>query len=111
MNILTASPSAYCLLEQETIQAKFLAGEVSLNLLIKIDQPGKWGTDLETLLNCLIAAKKDNLTLWNVKVYGELLDAHARPITSTEMFMTCYFNLGIDAEIGASKQYHLNQKY
>lgn len=76
-----------------------------------LDQPGKWGADLETLMNCLLQAKKDSLTLWNVKVDGELLDAHEKPLgkeKSTDMLMTCYFNIGIDAEIGASKTHRLN---
>lgn len=71
-----------------------------------IDQPGKWGNDLETLMNCLIEAYKDNLTLWNVAIEGQLLDAHERPVKKDivdNMMMTCYFNIGIDAEIGASK--------
>jgi hypothetical protein len=34
-----------------------------------------------------------------------LLDAHERDINDkkADMLMTCYFNIGIDAEIGASK--------
>ena len=51
----------------------------------------------------MLEAKRDQLTLWNVKVYGDLFDTHYNPIENKEMYMTCYFNLGIDAEIGASK--------
>ena len=54
-------------------------------------------------MNCLLTAHHDALTLWTVKVDGELLDAHERPLPAKDMLMTCYFNIGIDAEIGASK--------
>lgn len=54
-------------------------------------------------MHCLLEAKRDNLTLWNVNIVGDLFDAHLSPIVNKEMYMTCYFNLGIDAEIGASK--------
>jgi hypothetical protein len=57
---------------------------------------------LETLVNCILQAFKDKLTLWNVKVEGDLFDVHDRPAITNEMFMTCYFNMGTDAEIGAS---------
>jgi hypothetical protein len=49
------------------------------------------------------------LTLWNVHVEGDLLDAHERPVPSKDMLMTCYFNIGIDAEIGASKTYSIDK--
>jgi hypothetical protein len=55
-------------------------------------------------MHCLLDAKRDHLTLWNVNIVGDLFDAHLTPIEHKEMYMTCYFNLGIDAEIGASKQ-------
>ena len=89
---------------QAMILDKSLAGEVRClqYLLLILDQPGKWGNDLETLMNCLLEAKKDYLTLWNVSVDGDLLDAHEKPVAEKQMLMTCYFNIGIDAEIGAS---------
>lgn len=83
--------------------AKSSAGAVISFEFTLPDQPGKWAADLETLMNCLLTAHQDALTLWNVKVHGELLDAHERPLPATDMLMTCYFNIGIDAEIGASK--------
>ena len=54
-------------------------------------------------MNCLIQAKVDRLTLWNVSVDGELYDVHDNRIKADTMLMTCYFNIGVDAEIGASK--------
>lgn len=42
-----------------------------------------------------------------MKVEGQLLDAYERPAKSNSMFMTCYFNIGIDAEIGASKELYI----
>jgi hypothetical protein len=55
-------------------------------------------------MNCLIQAKHDKLTLWNVKVDADIYDAHERPVTIKDhILMTCYFNIGVDAEIGASK--------
>jgi hypothetical protein len=56
-------------------------------------------------MNCLLTALPDRLTLWNVTVDGDLFDAHDNPVIkdSSAMLMTCYFNIGVDAEIGASK--------
>ena len=38
-------------------------------------------------------------------VDGELYDVHDNPIKNETMLMTCYFNIGVDAEIGASKYF------
>ena len=46
------------------------------------------------------------MTLWNVKVDGDLYNAYNKPVENKEVFMTCYFNMGIDAEIGASNSNH-----
>jgi len=62
-------------------------------------------------MHCLLEAKRDHLTLWNVNIVGDLFDAHLSPIVNKEMYMTCYFNLGIDAEIGASKLTKLRPLY
>jgi hypothetical protein len=40
-----------------------------------------------------------------VAVDGELYDVHDNPIKNENMLMTCYFNIGVDAEIGASKYF------
>lgn len=52
----------------EMTLAKFLGGDVSLNLYINIvilnskiylEDPGPWAADIDTLINCLIGAYKD----------------------------------------------------
>lgn len=65
--------------------------------------PGPWSEDIDTLINCLIGAYKDNLTLWKVTIDGEIYNPFDNPLPSKELLMCCYFNIGIDAEIGASK--------
>jgi hypothetical protein len=51
-------------------------------------------------MHALINAKVESLTIWNLNVNGKLYNAHGESIDTTNMMMACYFNLGIDAEIG-----------
>lgn len=49
--------------------------------------------------------------MWSVKVNGDLYNAFDERIPANELSLCCYFNIGIDAEIGASKiiihRYHI----
>jgi hypothetical protein len=88
-----------------TIQDRCLAGEVSISIIVHdivIGGPGPWAENLDTLINAFIGAYKDNLTLWNVKVHGQVFNPFDEEIPDTELLLCCYFNIGIDAEVGAS---------
>lgn len=56
----------------------------------------------ETLIQALVTAKVEALTVWNVHVEGELCNAFDKPVGFNDMLMCCYFNLGIDSDIGIS---------
>lgn len=88
------------------IQPVFLVGEVSatrhLNIL-EIGRPGEWSESPDTLINALVTATPDSLTIWHVHVDGELYNSSDEKLGFNELCMTCYFNLGVDAEIGNSK--------
>jgi len=64
--------------------------------------PGEYAENTDSLMKALINAKQDALTIWNVNVDGDLYDAFDKRIESNDLGMACYFNLGIDAEIGTS---------
>ena len=53
-------------------------------------------------MNAIITAKVDALTIWNVHVDGELYDPYNNLLSFQDITLCCYFNLGIDAEIGTS---------
>jgi len=53
-------------------------------------------------MRALVTAKVDALTIWNVHVDGELYNAFDREVGFNDMLMCCYFNIGIDSEIGIS---------
>eukprot|EP00347_Sterkiella_histriomuscorum_P011684 403371505 len=64
--------------------------------------PGPWAEDIDTLINCLIGAYKDQLTLWRVTVDGDIFTPFDEALKEKSLPMCCYFNIGIDAEIGAT---------
>jgi len=47
-------------------------------------------------------AKVDALTVWNVKIEGDVYTAFEKPIELGEVIMCCYFNIGLDSAIGIS---------
>jgi hypothetical protein len=53
-------------------------------------------------LHSIVSAKVDHLTLWNVKIEGEMFDPYDNKVEKNDINLCCYFNLGIDAEIGTS---------
>lgn len=57
---------------------KYLDGEVSrfsIIIILILGQPGPWAENLDTLIISLIGADKDYLSLWSVKVNGDLYNA------------------------------------
>lgn len=54
-------------------------------------------------MKCLLNAHKDQLTFWDVKVQGEVYTPFEELVDEGRISMACYFNIGIDAEIGVSK--------
>jgi hypothetical protein len=48
----------------------------------------------------LISARVDHLSIWDVHVYGDLFTPFGESHPSNSMILCCYFNLGIDSEIG-----------
>lgn len=67
-----------------------------------IENPGEWSENVEVLMNAIITAKVDALTIWNVHVDGQLYDPYDNLMEVNDLTLCCYFNLGIDAEIGTS---------
>lgn len=66
---------------------------------------------METLIYGLVTAKVDALTIWNVKMDGEIYDPYDNPSDKNEIILCSYFNLGIDAEIGTSKIMVISNSY
>jgi len=58
-----------------------------------------WGTDLESLMLDIIAAKTCELSLWNVETDGVATSPTGEPLEQS--FIMCYyFMVGLDARIG-----------
>ena len=80
------------------IQLKSLAGAVSSFLKLVLGSPSEeWSEDVDCLLNAVIGAKVDSLTVWHVKIEGDVFDPYDNPIDFRNILLCCYFNLGIDA--------------
>ena len=63
---------------------RYLDGEVSqfyCYLTTGIEGPGDWSLSIDDLMNAIVTAKIEALTVWNVHVDGEMYDPHDNLVT------------------------------
>ncbi|CDW90395.1 diacylglycerol [Stylonychia lemnae] len=68
--------------------------------------PGPYAESIDTLINSFIWAYKDQLTFWEVNVDGEIYTPFDER-TENVFGLCCYFNIGIDGEIGNGNIYRI----